>query len=337
MNYMEKEELKMELESKKHVLIRYLEEVDKKIELLIQRNGTNELDSFLFAFRGESRDYGRTKLMPSLFRDSSYVSKEKYLFELLSDYGVIEEEKNRNIEKAIEAQHYISISRMLDITFSILPALYFACSSEKNKQKDGRVFIFLFPEHYSPHSKYIENFYTAMLHGKDVAYSKNFKVVSHSYSNDRIKAQNGGFIFFQGKEFSPISEIYYEKISIDKEDKEIILKELNFLFNINEATIYPEKENKAKLVEQKFKKGKYREKNLTVSAEIHTYFERIQYECNIYKKKLGSDFDRILYLRKLRKEKDDLLTYLNLNILDEKDKKTQIEYVEKSFKILENL
>lgn len=336
----------MGLESNKHVLSRYLDEVNNKIELLLQRNGKKDQNGILIAFRGESKDYGRTKLMPSLFRDNSYVAKEKYLFELLSDYGVIGEEKIRNIEKAIEAQHYVAISRMLDITFNILPALYFACSSEGNKEEEGKIYIFLFSEHYSPHSKYIESFYTEMLEGKNIAYSKNFKVVSHSYSNDRIKAQNGGFIFFQGKEFSPINDIYYETININQDDKIIILKELNLLFSINEATIYPDKEKKAKLAEQKFKKGIYKDKELTVSAEIHTYFERINYECIMYKKKKNGVFNKKGYLRKLRKEKEDLLTYIYLNNFEEKNnvainnsepktKEDWIKYVEDSFKMLE--
>lgn len=335
-------ELDMQDEKKKHVLIGYLDKVSKKIDLLADRNGIKEQDSYLNAFRGEARDYGRTKLMPSLFRDSSYVSKEKYLFELLFDYGVISEGKNKNIEKAIEAQHYVSISRMLDITFSVLPALYFACSSKNNMQEDGLIFIFAFPDYYSPNSKYIEKFYTEMLEGNNIAYSKNFKVVSHSYSNERIKAQNGGFIFFQGSEFSPISDIYYETISIKSEDKEDILRELNLLFSINEATIYPEKENKAKLVEQKFKKGRYKEEDLNIDAEIHTYFKRIQYECKMFKKKAGSKFDKTVYLRKLRKEKEDLLTYINQHIPEDSknqgtEKVTWIKRVEESFKILENV
>ena len=249
----------METNYQEHAIIKYLNEVSKKIEILTKRNNMESQECYLFAFRGESRDYERTKLMPSLFRDSSYVSKEKYLFELLGDYGVITDKQNGYIEKAIEAQHYVAISRMLDITFSVLPALYFACSSENNKEEDGKVYVFCFPEHYSPHSKYIETFYSEMLGGKDVAYSKNFKVVSHSYSNERIKAQNGGFIFFQGKEFSPISSIYYETISISKDDKNYVLKDLNLLFGINEATIYPDKERRAKLAEQYFKNGKYKD------------------------------------------------------------------------------
>ena len=67
----------------------YLKEVKRKVSLLIERNKMQENEECLIAFRGEARDYGLTKLMPSLFRDSTYVTKEKYLFELLSDYDVI--------------------------------------------------------------------------------------------------------------------------------------------------------------------------------------------------------------------------------------------------------
>ena len=316
----------------------YIKEVKEKISLLIDRNKMQENDEYLFAFRGEARDYGATKLMPSLFRNSTYITKEKYLFELLSDYDVITNEKKGNIEKAMEAQHYVAISRMLDITFNVLVAFYFACISEQDK--DAKLYIFCFPEHYSPHSKYIEKFYTNMLEGKNIAYSKNFKVISHSYLNSRIKAQMGGFIFFQGNEFSPISSIYYESIKIEAQDKKNILKELNLLFGINNATIFPDKENRANLAKEKFNQFKSKVRDLSIEDEIYTYFERIQYESNIYKNKLGKDFDRIKYLRKLRKEREDLLNYIDINFKcgSENDEKNKwISYINDSFKIMENL
>ena len=316
----------------------YLKEVKRKVSLLIERNKMQENEECLIAFRGEARDYGLTKLMPSLFRDSTYVTKEKYLFELLSDYDVIHNEKKGNVEKAIEAQHYVAITRMLDITFNVLVAFYFACISEHDE--DAKIYIFCFPEHYSPHSKYIEKFYTSILDGKKIAYSKNFKVISHSYLNNRIKAQMGGFIFFQGQEFSPISSVYYESIEIKAHDKKNMLKELDLLFGINNATIFPDKENRANLVKEKFNQFKSRARDLSIEDGIYTYFERIQYESNIYINKLGKDFDRIKYLRKLRKEREDLLNYIDINFKcgSENDEKNKwISYINDSFKIMENL
>ena len=98
--------------------------------------------------------------MPSLFRNPSFVAKERYLFELLGDYNIIGTEKKRYIEKSIEAQHYISISRNLDITFSILPALYFACKSEK--KEDGVLYLDfqnIFPHIQVILKKYIKIFW----------------------------------------------------------------------------------------------------------------------------------------------------------------------------------
>lgn len=172
------------------VLSQYLSEVEREIENLIAKHNQISRTSYLIGFRGENEDYGKTSLMPSLFRGEDYVGKEKYLFELLRDYGFLSSDKNRNVDSAIEAQHYIAISRMLDISFSLLPAMYFACHGGKI-EKDGFVYIFCFPEYYSPHSQYIEDFYKNILEEdiNDLVYSGNFKVISHSYSNDRIRAQ----------------------------------------------------------------------------------------------------------------------------------------------------
>ena len=173
----------------------YIAKIKEKVAELSSRHSAFLQTPPLIAFRGEPDDYGATKLMPSLFRDSSYIAKESHLFELFCDYSIVGSNAS-NIEKAIEAQHYASVSRMLDISFDVLVSLYFACAHPNDH--DGYVYVFTFPEHYSPHSKYIEEFYTNVLEGKHVAYSRNFKVFSHSFTNDRIKAQKGGFIFSQG-------------------------------------------------------------------------------------------------------------------------------------------
>ena len=141
----------------KKKIFKYIEKIQETLEKIenFQRKHTDE--KILVAFRGEPRDYKKTKLMPSIFRSSETLNKESYLFELMSDYGMLEFDKNRSIDKAIESQHYLAISRMLDITFSILPALYFACSNEEDMSEDGVLYVFCFPEHYSPHSAYLED------------------------------------------------------------------------------------------------------------------------------------------------------------------------------------
>ena len=319
------------------VLSQYLSEVEREIENLIAKHNQISRTSYLIGFRGENEDYGKTSLMPSLFRGEDYVGKEKYLFELLRDYGFLSSDKNRNVDSAIEAQHYIAISRMLDISFSLLPAMYFACHGGKI-EKDGFVYIFCFPEYYSPHSQYIEDFYKNILEEdiNDLVYSGNFKVISHSYSNDRIRAQMGGFIFFSGKEYKPIETIYYKKICIKSEDKSNLLKELNQVFQINEASLFPEKGTVASIVKEKFEEKEYRIKNIDIETEINICFERVEYEIKALKLNENKE-NPMRLLRKIRKEESDLLYYIHKNIKQgevENKRKEFEQKIEKNFKLM---
>lgn len=323
------------------MLSEYLKEVEEKVECLIRRHERYSDTDYLIAFRGEKKDYGNTKLMPSLFRDKRYVGKEKYLFELLGDYGFLDNGTDRNIDKAIEAQHYIAISRMLDITFSVLPAIYFACETtdKDSGQEDAFIYAFCFPEHYSPHSQYIEQFYTGILEETedDITYSSNFKVISHSYSNDRIKAQVGGFIFFPGKEYKPIPSVYYETIQIKAADKKPLCKELELLFRINEAALFPEKEKLISVIKNRFREGGYKKREITVEGEVESFFDRLDYELKMRSDHFDKN-DKIQLLRELRKEKSDLLYYISLNhrrgTIDVAQRETLVTKVEDEFRLL---
>lgn len=283
----------------------YIRQIRDSVDELTKRHGQFLRTEPLVAYRGEPRDYGGTKLIPSLFRDSSYVAKEEHLFELFSDYSLVSKGAS-NIENAIEAQHYAAISRMLDISFDMLVALYFACG---DTDADGFLYAFAFPEHYSPHSKYIEEFYDDILTGKHIAYSRNFKVFSHSLSNDRIRAQKGGFIFFPGMESYPIDPCYYQPITIHQEDKAKLRKELNLLFQINEATLFPEKDKLAEVAKKRFQNSAYAPRQVSVLDEVELFFSRIEHELKVAKAQ-GGALDKKEKLRWLRKEQDDITRYV---------------------------
>lgn len=323
-------------EKKSGCLPAYITQIKEKVAELSSRHRAFLKTEPLIAFRGESNDYGDTKLTPSLFRDSSYVAKESHLFELFCDYNIVDP-KASNIEKAIETQHYASISRMLDISFDVLVALYFACTHPD--EHDGYVYVFAFPEHYSPHSKYIEEFYTNVLEGKHIAYSRNFKVFSHSVTNDRIKAQKGGFIFFPGKEFHPISDCYYERILISKNHKREILEDLEALFQITKATLFPEKDKVAEIITNKFKGNIYTTKSVSLENEIESFFSRIDYELKILRLK-GKTADKKRVMRWLRKEQDDLINYTEQQIsshiseLTDAEQEKVIQTIKNNFSVL---
>lgn len=323
-------------EKKSGCLPAYITQIKEKVAELSSRHRAFLKTEPLIAFRGESTDYGDTKLTPSLFRDSSYVAKESHLFELFCDYNIVDP-KASNIEKAIETQHYASISRMLDISFDVLVALYFACTHPD--EHDGYVYVFAFPEHYSPHSKYIEEFYTNVLEGKHIAYSRNFKVFSHSVTNDRIKAQKGGFIFFPGKEFHPINDCYYERILISKNHKREILEDLEALFQITKATLFPEKDKVAEIITNKFKGNIYTTKSVSLENEIESFFSRIDYELKILRLK-GKTADKKRVMRWLRKEQDDLINYTEQQIsshiseLTDAEQEKVIQTIKNNFSVL---
>lgn len=290
-------------------IVQYLEAVAEKVNRIEENNKKINNSNILLAYRGEPKDYGRTKLMPSLFRSPEYVAREKYLFELLGDYNVIGHEKNRYIEKAIDAQHYVSISRNLDIAFSVLPALYFACKSHENE--NGVLYVFGFPKHFSPHSKYIEDVYKNILEDGITIYDKNFRVMTHSRYNERIMAQSGGFIFFPGRKHCPINKLYYEEIIIDREHKKYILQELRDFFDVDEAKLFPEKSNDAKTVKSIFEEAKLQDDQnvISVENEINYFFERIDYETEMMR--VVESLNAEKFMRILRKEKEDLLFFLS--------------------------
>ena len=290
-------------------VVQYLEAVAEKVKQIEENNKKINNSNILLAYRGEPKDYGRTKLMPSLFRNPEYVAREKYLFELLGDYNVIGHEKNRYIEKAIDAQHYVSISRNLDIAFSVLPALYFACKSNENE--NGILYVFGFPKHFSPHSKYIEDVYKNILEDGISIYDKNFRVMTHSRYNERIMAQSGGFIFFPGRKHCQINKLYYEEIVIDKEHKKYILQELRDYFDVDEAKLFPEKNNDAKTVKNIFEEAKLQDNQnvISVENEINYFFERIDYETEMMR--VVELLSTEKFMRILRKEKEDLLFFLS--------------------------
>lgn len=313
----------------KSIVAEYLDKIKFSLEKLNNDVKIGYSGTIKNAFRGESRDYGETRLMPTIFRNNNNLKTEQYLFELLEDYNIIDCNKVRNIEKAIEAQHYVEISRLLDITFNILPALYFACKS--NKKADGIIYVFAFPEHYSPHSQYLESIYTKLLKDESILYEKNFRVVTHSRYNERIIAQNGGFIFFPGDMFSPIRDIYYKNIRIESKDKDSILSELKYYFGIDERYLFPGKQGDIEYIKKEIENYNVKKnEELSIENEVKMYFNRFEYECKIMKR----EYEKVRYERVLRKEMLDIKQYVYEKKLEEKREKRIISDIEERFNIL---
>ena len=103
-------------------------------------------------FRGESKDYGDTSCVPSIFRKKCYslIFEQEYYQKLMDDFSeiaVVEkikrdaEKKEYNYLKILGVlQHYGFSTRLLDISRSERIAKYFA--SSENFKDDGFVYCF---------------------------------------------------------------------------------------------------------------------------------------------------------------------------------------------------
>lgn len=309
----------------------YLGKIGQCVDKLEKKYYEHYDEKLLIAFRGESKNFGDTKLMPSMFRGSEYIYKENYLFDLFCDLGLIKS-NDKWIDKATATQHYAALSRMLDITFDCLVALYFTCQDDEIfPNEDGYLYVFGFPEYQSPHSGFIEQLYENVLNiSENIIFQNDFFVFSESYANERIKAQKGGFIFFPSQLFTPLDKVYYESVKINASDKKKIIDDLDKIFKINEAILFPEKDKIALYARKKFIENEYKIKQFSIHDEIENRIQQVKYEMT-----MSSHLNRIDKLRRIRKDKDELIQYImkqhNLADVDKLELLKELDY---KFKLL---
>lgn len=203
-------------------------------------------------FRGQANS--NWDLIPSLYRENLFKVESLMLTELKhicpNEFG-----ENR-FDNLVKLQHYGMPTRLLDTTTNPLVALYFACESESEMDKDGVVYIFPnMPVSWSTDAlielimDYVYEYYPCGLHlEKMLEVSKEkYKNVTHrlmpedihallhyltipafavmpSKSNDRVEAQDGAFLICGMKllnyEISDnpgtLGRVYYNFDPIDK-------------------------------------------------------------------------------------------------------------------------
>ncbi len=91
-------------------------------------------------FRGQSHYIH--DLIPSIFRKDSFYCESRMYEEFIRRYPEHSKHHKNVFEWLTLMQHYGLPTRLLDWTTNLLVALFFCCTEEKYKDKDGSIFVY---------------------------------------------------------------------------------------------------------------------------------------------------------------------------------------------------
>lgn len=245
----------------------------------------------IFVYRGEPQIYEKP-CIPNLYRDGILgVNRffEKSLFEAMRQNRLTRE--SRYLDNAIDAQHGEFPSRLLDVSYNCLTALYFAVTPYYHKQEgfydeeDGAVYVFFIDEMFSPSGDNTNKYYDAIINHEpewidQILFEKNHKFIDHVKLSDRIIAQQGAFILFQGAALEELPQYMYCGMTIPGSSKAKIRKELKQLFGIHTGSIYPETVNLVD--EMKEKSFRLNTESFSIESELKYVLKQFEKELDYY-------------------------------------------------------
>lgn len=260
--------------------------ISSYIDIVEQTIKDAKTNHSVVVFRGEGKSY-ETPCQPNIFRTKLAQSDkyfEKNLFEEMAANHLTN--GKTYLEIAIDAQHGGFPSRLLDVTYNCLVALYFAVTpfyTEKENShddEDGVVYVFFLEDLYCPTGNNINQAYNACIEhetdwfSEQEIFQKNHKLIDHIKKNQRIIAQQGAFILFQGERLSSFPRYRYEAIKIEKSAKAQLRNDLRLYFGIHTGSIYPEEFN---LVDEMIRKSSQVSSNpFSLDSELQLIFHNIE-------------------------------------------------------------
>ncbi len=277
-----------------NIEIMHVSQFIEKVNELINSRSDKKVH---FLYRGECKRYPNY-CRPNIFRKNVLSTNplyEKSLFNTMRQNKL--SNNDSYLENAIDAQHGEFPSRLLDVSYNCLTALYFAVTPYYHKdvaeydEDDGMVYVFYIDDIFSPSAQNTNDNYNAII-DKECAwfnnhaiFQKNHKFIDHTKINNRIIAQQGAFILFQGNDDEKIPSYMMSGIVIPKKAKHTIRKELSLMFGINTGSVYPEIVNVAEDLVNKSK---------SLVTEPFSWKNEIKYVLNNLEKELSYYTEQLL-------------------------------------------
>jgi hypothetical protein len=205
------------------------------------------LDRANLRFRGQANI--KWPLQPSIYRPNKGF--ERYQTVLFEKYILSEKPPSPqpplthttfDLEWLMLCQHYGIPTRLLDWTTDILTALFFACDSKENRDKDGAIFI-CDQNNYTMFSAYND-------HARN---TQDLAFINTNIVNPRMRTQSGCFMIWGNAPLDDTNKGSYDleqydakhnntnsvkKIHIPQESKKKILDELEKTYSIAHNSLY---------------------------------------------------------------------------------------------------
>lgn len=114
------------------VIIKSAKSISEYIEFVEQFNADKSCEIY---FRGEPDDYGETAFQPSVYR-KNYLKNEHRIYREMQRFNDYEFASDRtSFDRISRMQHFLTPSRLIDLSEDALTSLYFAVSERKLNQK----------------------------------------------------------------------------------------------------------------------------------------------------------------------------------------------------------